>query len=232
MVNPSRGEVALAVNAEVTLTLRFTAGALSSLQEAFGISRDGFREFVARATRPDAAEWVLMFFAATRAHHRAEVPQLSDAATVWSRLQTFEARTAVLKAFGACWPLADATAVPASDPAPFTWDGLLRDGLRAGLSVRSVWELTPREIAETINAAQWRRDLAYRRSIEQAYLTAAWSRSKRLPSLKEVLPPDSHHLTPAERRARANRAFWKVAQAWGAQVTDATGAVVTPERMN
>lgn len=76
----------------------------------------------------------------------------------------------------------------------------LSQALRAGLRVSEFWEMTPREVMAAAQATVWRLELDRERMIMAAWLTAALSRSKRLPRLKRLLrkPGKTKRLTPAQ----------------------------------
>lgn len=64
---------------------------------------------------------------------------------------------------------------------------LLRLALQAGLTVQAYWDLTPVETYLVIDAAIWRVEQAQRRDLVLAWRTAAFSRAKRLPPLRQLL---------------------------------------------
>jgi hypothetical protein len=53
--------------------------------------------------------------------------------------------------------------------------------------VLAFWDLTPRETYMTIEAAVWRDERQQRQIIAQAWGTAALTRAKRLPGLRQLL---------------------------------------------
>jgi len=55
------------------------------------------------------------------------------------------------------------------------------------VTVSEFWELTPRETFAVIDAALWREERQQRRDVALAWHVAALSRTKRLPSLKQLL---------------------------------------------
>lgn len=71
------------------------------------------------------------------------------------------------------------------------------------------WDLTPRETWITIEAAGWRAEQAARRDVALAWHVAALSRTKTLPSLRQLLhPPKARKLEGEElerRRAEHRR---------------------------
>lgn len=54
------------------------------------------------------------------------------------------------------------------------------------MSVAEFWEQTPRETYLAIEAALWRDERAQRQQMAQAWYTAALTRSKKLPTLKQL----------------------------------------------
>lgn len=67
------------------------------------------------------------------------------------------------------------------------WDELLRQALKAGLSVAEFWSLTPRDLLLTLEARVWRTERAQQQAVRQAWLTAALVRAKRMPALGRLL---------------------------------------------
>lgn len=59
--------------------------------------------------------------------------------------------------------------------------------LRAGISVMEFWDLTPRETFMEIDASIWREEIQQKRDLVLAWQTAALTRAKRMPSLKQLL---------------------------------------------
>jgi hypothetical protein len=59
--------------------------------------------------------------------------------------------------------------------------------LRCGCTVSEFWSMTPVEAYKFIEATNWRHKQLERREITMAWLTAALTRTKRLPKLKPLL---------------------------------------------
>jgi hypothetical protein len=59
--------------------------------------------------------------------------------------------------------------------------------LHAGIKVLEFWDLTPRETFMAIDASLWREEIQQKRDLTLAWQTAALTRAKRLPSLKQLL---------------------------------------------
>lgn len=59
--------------------------------------------------------------------------------------------------------------------------------MHAGIKVLEFWDLTPRETFMAIDAAIWRDEVQQRRNLTLAWQTAALTRAKRMPSLKQLL---------------------------------------------
>jgi len=59
--------------------------------------------------------------------------------------------------------------------------------LRAGISVLEFWDLTPWETFMMIDASIWREEIQQKRDLVLAWQTAALTRAKRMPSLKQLL---------------------------------------------
>lgn len=74
--------------------------------------------------------------------------------------------------------------------------------LRAGVTVLEFWDLTPRETFMAIAAAIWRDEQAQRQQIALAWRTAALTRAKKLPTLKQLLTPPAKPLAGAELERR------------------------------
>lgn len=62
--------------------------------------------------------------------------------------------------------------------------------MRVGLGVDEFWSLTPRELKLALEAGAWQAEQARKRAVQQAWLTAALERSKRMPRLKSLLGDD------------------------------------------
>lgn len=59
--------------------------------------------------------------------------------------------------------------------------------MRAGIQIFQFWDMTPAETIATINAELWRIEQSQKNDLSLAWMIAALSRSKRLPSLKQLL---------------------------------------------
>ena len=59
--------------------------------------------------------------------------------------------------------------------------------MRAGIGVLEFWDQTPRETFMAIDAAIWREEVRQKQNLTLAWQTAALTRAKRLPSLKQLL---------------------------------------------
>lgn len=67
--------------------------------------------------------------------------------------------------------------------------------LKCGLSVAEFWELTPRETSAWLAAAEWRLKREQERDKALAWTIVALDRSKRLPSLAQLLQPHRRRTT-------------------------------------
>ena len=75
--------------------------------------------------------------------------------------------------------------------------------MRSGLSVVEFWALTPAETIATIEAANWRQDQDQRRDLALAWHIAAMTRTRKIPSLRQLLTPqDARKLEGAELEQR------------------------------
>ena len=94
-------------------------------------------------------------------------------------------------------------------------DTLLAEALKAGVPVLVFWDMTPRETAKTIEAANWCMDQDQRARAWLAWHVAALSRVKRLPPLSRLVnPPEAKRLEPDQAEARRQefaemKARWK-----------------------
>lgn len=82
--------------------------------------------------------------------------------------------------------------------------------MRCGVSIAEYEEITPRELTFIIEMHQTKRQQDRTDMITQAYLTAAWQRAKKMPSLKKALeitkPKETNRAqTPEEMLAIAKR---------------------------
>jgi hypothetical protein len=78
--------------------------------------------------------------------------------------------------------------------------------LRCGLSIRDYEYMTPYELMLAVEEYQDRMRIEHELMVMQAYLTAAWQRSKRMPKLADVLRKTQpkgpqHQQTPEEMLA-------------------------------
>lgn len=226
VVNPGRGEVALVVGAGVSLTLRFTTGALSSLQEAFGFphTAEGCALLFAHMDNLDLEDLPLVVFGGMSHRDRDRFPTVDSIEKLiydgvdLSRITAVT--TAVSTATRLSFPEVDAEKAPAAArPAePFSWSALKRAALRAGLSIDEFWSLTPREVREAIRAAAWRKD----DSMAQTWLGAAWSRAgAKLPPITDFVG-DEYSQKPKPKSPD----LLSLAKAWGSNVYDETGTPI------
>ena len=82
--------------------------------------------------------------------------------------------------------------------------------LRAGVTVLSFWDLTPRETLIAMEAAVWRAEQAQAGQLAQAWHVAALLRNKQLPSLRTLLArlkPSKAKKLPIEERRREFESF-------------------------
>jgi lipase chaperone LimK len=63
----------------------------------------------------------------------------------------------------------------------------LKVAFRCGLSIQDYEYMTPYELMLAVEEYQDRMRIEHEARIVQAYMTAAWQRAKRMPSLKKVL---------------------------------------------
>lgn len=63
----------------------------------------------------------------------------------------------------------------------------MKQALRSGIPMMAFWEMTPKETYATIDAANWREEKHQERGLVAAWLNAALSRSKRMPSLQSLM---------------------------------------------
>lgn len=218
VVNPGRGEVALVVGAGVSLTLRFTTGALSSLQEAFGFphTAEGCAQLFARLDNLELEDLPLVVFNGMAERDR----QLFQSVDAVEKLifKASAVTNAVTKAIRLSFPEPDPTekAQGQAKGEPFSWAALRRAALRHGLTIYEFWNLTPREVRETIRAAAWRKD----DSMAQTWLGAAWSRQgTKLPPITDFVS-DEYSQKP---KPKATIDLLSLAKAWGSNVYDETG---------
>lgn len=222
MVNPGRGEVALVVGRGVSLTLRFTTGALSSLQTAFGFpyTAEGCAQLFQRLDSLDLADYPAAVFCASA--DRAGFPTLESIELLLlggGDLTRVDAiRTAVSLALRLSFP--DPEAKKANPKGElFSWSALKRAALRAGITNEAFWIMTPREVREVILAAAWRKD----DSMAQTWLGAAWSRDgAKLPSITDFV---SEEYAPKNAPKKPTDLL-SLAKAWGSNVYDETGQLL------
>jgi hypothetical protein len=70
------------------------------------------------------------------------------------------------------------------------------------VTVLEFWELTPRETTMTIEAAVWREERQQKADRARAWLAAALTRARRLPSLQQLLVSPARRLRGRERQQR------------------------------
>lgn len=225
VVNPGRGEVALVVGAGVSLTLRFTTGALSSLQEALGFphTAEGCALLFAQLETLELEDLPLVVFHGLVDRDRDPlrsvdaIEKLIFDGVDLSRMSAVT--TAVTKAIKLSFPEHEAEAKTqgqAKNVESFSWASLKRAALRHGLTTDEFWNLTPREVREAIRAAAWRKD----DSMAQTWLGAAWSRQgAKLPPITDFVS-DEYARKPTPK---ASIDLMSLAKAWGSNVYDETG---------
>lgn len=80
------------------------------------------------------------------------------------------------------------------------WEDFLATALGAGITALDFWRMTPGEVCAAVTAANGRAKAELKRSLYQAWYTAALTRIKRMMSLKKLLrdedaePPDMEQL--------------------------------------
>lgn len=225
VVNPGRGEVALVVGAGVSLTLRFTTGALSSLQEAFGFphTAEGCALLFARLSDLKPLDLPVAVFHGLAHRDRAVMKNVGVVATLlamepvgaaasWSSVLSHALRLA--------FPDPEGEKKKAAVAAPaFSWSALKLAALRAGMTTEDFWRSTPREIREVIRAASWRNDQA----MATTWLGAAWSRQgTKMPALSDFV---SEEYAP-KPQPRSSPDLVTLAKAWGSNVYDETGELI------
>ena len=84
------------------------------------------------------------------------------------------------------------------------WDELLTDALRAGVGVSEFWDLTPREVQFVFESDGWRQRRERQRDAWLAWHIAGMMRTKRMPSLNVLIPPEPRAVMgdELERRRR------------------------------
>jgi len=70
---------------------------------------------------------------------------------------------------------------------PTDFYALLADANKAGVSTLEFWEMTPRELNLAMEAASWRMQNEQMIAMSLAWHTAALTRAKRMPTLREML---------------------------------------------
>lgn len=213
MANPGRGEVALVV-AGARITLRFTIGALASLQDAWGYpySPEGFQAFSSRLqalAREDMASVVSHGGRSSMASLR----DVSAAAALLGQGREDEIRSVVARAISLALTPPASTDEPPQKNEPFSWESLLDVALKSGMSPREVWDETPRSVTQFITAARWRRD----REWEMVWLNAAWSRmGAKMPALSSIVGKSA----PAGAKLSGDDAVALIAAVWGTPLVD------------
>jgi hypothetical protein len=87
----------------------------------------------------------------------------------------------------------------------FRAERLLENALRCGIGVEAFWGMTPVETYMAIEAAIWRDERRQKQDTALAWRMAALMRSKRLPSLKNLLStarPEARPLSGEELERR------------------------------
>ena len=87
---------------------------------------------------------------------------------------------------------------------------MLREGLRAGMSLSEYWESDPRETLTFIRARVWAADRAYRDGLSIAWHCAALYRAKEMPKLAKIMPPELDE----ESRPKRKKQFKTPQQEW------------------
>jgi hypothetical protein len=64
---------------------------------------------------------------------------------------------------------------------------MLRSAAKAGVKPLEFWEMTPLELAVTIDAYVEKETANFEQGITLAYMGAAWQRAKKMPRLETVL---------------------------------------------
>jgi hypothetical protein len=64
---------------------------------------------------------------------------------------------------------------------------MLRSAAKAGIRPAEFWEMTPVELAITIDAYVENETAEFKQGITLAYMGAAWQRAKKMPRLETVL---------------------------------------------
>lgn len=220
MVNPGRGEVALVVGRGVSMTLRFTTGALSCLQAALGLphSSEGCAQLFASISAAAAPDLPAIAFCGVAPRDRAAVKEVG----VMEQLVTAtpEQVDAIRRAMVAAFP-DPPPAKPGKPTAsePFSWASLKRTALRAGMSTGEFWDSTPREVYDVVRAAAFRQDQA----LATAWLGGAWSREGvKLPPLKDFVSDEYF----GSAKPKANPDLVTLARAWGSNVFDEKGELI------
>jgi hypothetical protein len=76
--------------------------------------------------------------------------------------------------------------------------------LKAGISTIDFWQMTPKEVIAAIDAENWRLKIRHEELAWVAWHTAALSRAKTMPRLKDLTdPPRTKALTPDEAKKHA-----------------------------
>lgn len=64
---------------------------------------------------------------------------------------------------------------------------MLRSAVRAGIRPAEFWDMTPVELAITIDAYVEHETAEFKQGLTMAYMGASWQRSKKMPRLETVL---------------------------------------------
>lgn len=225
MVNPGRGDVTLQVQPGVEVTLRFTCGALASLQTALGLpwSAEGFAALFKRISSPRIGDEAHIVVCGVHSIGGDPVAATSVLVTLPPRERLEFYGRAVIAAF----PLPDPHA--SEEPsAPFDWDTFCASALRWGMTEAEFWASTPRQVSRFILGAQDRHDQA----LDLARLTGVFARAmaKRLPDLGPMYM-GTRRKKRAKKPVDPDLAVMLMALAWGSTLRDEHGNELTPDQI-
>ena len=82
------------------------------------------------------------------------------------------------------------------------WEAFLAGALGAGVTALEFWRMTPGEVCAAMQAANGRARSELKRSLYQAWYTAALTRIKRMMSLKKLIRDDERPPDDMEQLAR------------------------------
>jgi len=88
------------------------------------------------------------------------------------------------------------------------------EALKAGATVATFWEMTPRETYALIQADGWRREQAQRGRAWLAWHIGALQRTKRFPSLARLMGPDKPKTLGPDELAKRRAEFQELKAAW------------------